>query len=80
MIRAASSSVANLCVIPLQDALGLGSEGRMNVPSLEEGNWRWRFEADMLHRELAKKLAMLAEVSDRLPLPLPPPATEEWAA
>jgi 4-alpha-glucanotransferase len=80
MIRAASSSVANLCVIPLQDALGLGSEGRMNVPSLEDGNWRWRFEADMLRPELAKKLAMLAEVSDRLPPPLPPPTTEEWAA
>ena len=80
MIRAASGSVASLCVIPLQDALGLGSEGRMNVPSLEQGNWRWRFEGDMLRPELAKKLATLAEVSDRLPPPIPRPANEEWAA
>jgi 4-alpha-glucanotransferase len=33
MIRAASNSVASLCVVPLQDALGLGSDARMNVPS-----------------------------------------------
>jgi 4-alpha-glucanotransferase len=80
MIRAASASIASLCVSPLQDVLGLGSEGRMNVPSLELGNWQWRFEGDMLRPELAKKLGTLAEVSDRLPQPLPPPVAEEWAA
>jgi 4-alpha-glucanotransferase len=80
MIRAASVSVASLCVIPLQDALGLGSEGRMNVPSLGEGNWRWRFESEMLRPQLAEKLATLAEVSDRLQHPLPQASNEEWAA
>ena len=79
MIRAASASVANLCIFPLQDVLGLGSEGRMNVPSLEEGNWRWRFGADLLRPELARKLAMITEVSDRLPKPLPV-TPEDWAA
>ena len=79
MIRAASASVANLCIFPLQDVLGLGSEARMNVPSIEDGNWRWRFSADLLRPELAKKLAMLTEVSDRLPQPLPV-HEEEWAA
>jgi 4-alpha-glucanotransferase len=80
MIRAASSSVASLCVVPLQDALGLGSDARMYVPSREQGNWRWRFGAELLHPELAEKLAALAEVSDRLPQPLPAAANEEWAA
>jgi len=80
MIRAASSSVAGFCVVPLQDALGLGSEGRMNVPSLAQGNWRWRFAAELLRPELAKKLATLTEVCDRLPQPMPPSANEEWAA
>jgi 4-alpha-glucanotransferase len=80
MIRAASNSVASLCVVPLQDALGLGSDARMNVPSRETGNWRWRFSAELLRAELAKKLATLAEVSDRLPQPLPAAAAEEWAA
>ena len=35
-IRAAQSSVASLCVVPLQDVLGLGSEARMNTPALME--------------------------------------------
>jgi 4-alpha-glucanotransferase len=80
MIRAASSSVASLSVVPLQDVLGLGSDARMNVPSREQGNWRWRFAAESLRPELAMKLATLAEVSDRLPQPLPAIANEEWAA
>lgn len=80
LIRAASNSVASLCVVPMQDALGLGSDARMNVPSREKGNWRWRFDADSLRPELAKKLAALAEISDRLPKPLAAAASEEWAA
>jgi len=80
MIRAATDSVASLCMVPLQDALGLGSEARMNVPSRERANWRWRFGAELLRPELAKKLAALAEISDRIPQPLPATAREEWAA
>jgi 4-alpha-glucanotransferase len=80
MIRAASNSVASLCVVPMQDALGLGSDARMNVPSRELGNWRWRFHADSLRPELAEKLATLAELSDRLPQPLAAAASEGWAA
>ncbi len=84
MIRAASSSVASLSVVPLQDVLGLGSDARMNVPSRQEGNWRWRFAAELLRPELAEKLATLAEVSDRLPQPFLATASanhgEEWAA
>ncbi|MGD0599837.1 MAG: 4-alpha-glucanotransferase [Terriglobales bacterium] len=80
MIRAASNSVASLCVVPMQDALGLGSDARMNVPSRKLGNWRWRFDADSLRPELAKKLAALAEISDRLPHVLAAAASEEWAA
>jgi 4-alpha-glucanotransferase len=78
MIRAAESSVANLCIVPLQDVLGLGSEARMNVPSFENGNWRWRFDNALLRTELAQKLAMMVEVSDRLPQPLPV-QREAWA-
>ena len=79
MIRAALGSPASLCVVPLQDVLGLGSEARMNVPSRDRGNWRWRFGAEMLRPELAQKLATLTEVVDRLPQPLSV-NTEDWAA
>lgn len=69
LIRLASSSVARLAVVPMQDVLGLGSDSRMNVPSRKDGNWGWRMSADALslNHGVAEKLAALAEVSDRLP-------------
>jgi 4-alpha-glucanotransferase len=79
-IRAAQSSVANLSIIPLQDALGLGSEARMNTPSLHGGNWKWRYDAGQLTTELSAKLAQLAELTDRLPRPFPVLADETFAA
>jgi 4-alpha-glucanotransferase len=68
-IRAAQCSVARLSIIPLQDVLGLGSEARMNTPSLHGGNWRWRVDETRLTPDLAAKLASLAEITDRLPKP-----------
>jgi len=49
----------------LQDVLGLGQEARMNVPSVSDGNWAWRYSPGALRTELAQKLAALAEVTDR---------------
>lgn len=80
MMRAAQSSPASLSVAPLQDVLGLGSEARLNVPSVKTGNFGWRFRPGVLTPELAAKLAALAEVTDRLPQPLPIPPDEPYAA
>ena len=79
-IRAAQGSPASMSIIPLQDVLGLGSEARMNTPSLHGGNWRWRFHQDQIKSELAEKLALLAEVSDRLPKPFATATDENFAA
>jgi 4-alpha-glucanotransferase len=79
-IRVALCSAASLSIIPLQDVLGLGSEARMNTPSLHGGNWRWRFDASQLKTELSAKLALLAELSDRLPKTFASPATDSFAA
>ena len=79
-IRAAQNSVADLALIPMQDVLGLGSEARMNTPSLHGGNWKWRFAPAQFTAELAAKLAHLAEVTDRLPQPVPVLANEKFAA
>ena len=65
MIRAAARSVANLCILPMQDILQLGSEARMNVPAAGEGNWTWRYEKDALRSEHADRLAALMEMTDR---------------
>jgi 4-alpha-glucanotransferase len=75
-IRALQSSVASLSVVPLQDVLGLGSEARINIPSVNNGNWSWRFPPDALPPELSQKLAHLAEVTDRLPQPPDPGGLE----
>jgi 4-alpha-glucanotransferase len=80
LIRAAQSSVASLAVAPLQDVLGLGSEARLNKPSTQVGNYRWRFGRGDLKQEHAQKLADLAEVTDRLPVPCPMPQDNEFAA
>jgi 4-alpha-glucanotransferase len=79
-IRAALNSVAELALIPLQDVLGLGSEARMNTPSLPAGNWKWRFVPGQFTAELAAKLSHLAEVTDRLPPPVPVHANADFAA
>src|SRR5664279_13148 len=64
-IRAALTSVANLCVVPAQDVLGLASDARMNIPSQADGSWSWRLPAGSLTAELAAKLATLVEITDR---------------
>ena len=67
LIRLAQSSPASFSIVPLQDVLGLGSEARLNTPSTTVGNYHWRFQPGSLKPKLAKKLAALAEVTDRLP-------------
>ncbi|MDE6001595.1 MAG: 4-alpha-glucanotransferase, partial [Clostridia bacterium] len=40
----ALATKARLAVIPVQDMLALGTEARMNIPSVPDGNWRFRLE------------------------------------
>ena len=79
-IRAAQSSIAELSIIPLQDVLGLDSSARMNTPSENGDNWRWRFGEGQLSGVLSAKLARLAEVSDRMPEPFATLPEEDFAA
>jgi 4-alpha-glucanotransferase len=65
LIRLASSSVAALCVIPMQDVLGLDSTHRMNQPSLSEGSWEWRFTWKWVDATHAHRLADLARLYGR---------------
>ena len=67
-------------MVPLQDVLGLGSEARLNTPSVKTGNYRWRYQPGSLTRELAERLANLAEVTDRLPQPVSVPPSEDFVA
>jgi 4-alpha-glucanotransferase len=80
LIRLAQASVAELAVVPLQDVLGLGSEARLNTPSVPDGNYLWRFQLSELTSEIRDRLARLAEMTDRIPEPLPIPPSEDFAA
>lgn len=65
-IRLALASVANQAILPLQDVLGLDSRGRMNDPSTNAGNWRWRYRSsELLTAQLSQKLRELTQMYDR---------------
>ena len=49
LIELALSSRPALCMIPAQDVLGLGSEGRMNTPGEPLGNWTLAARARPAH-------------------------------
>jgi len=50
LIRLAQSTQSPISIIPLQDYLGLGEEGRMNVPGQKGKNWSWKFTWQELDR------------------------------
>lgn len=65
MIRAASNSVANTAIAPMQDVLGLDGSHRMNLPGTPTGNWSWRFDWSMVGPEPARRLGQLTAASGR---------------
>lgn len=59
MIERLWESAAVFTIAPMQDFLGLGDEGRMNVPGTTDYNWRWRMEAGAIHDDLIEELGAL---------------------
>jgi 4-alpha-glucanotransferase len=64
-IRAVWASVAHTAIAPVQDLLGIGTEGRMNLPASNSGNWFWRFQKDALTPEITARLKELTETYGR---------------
>lgn len=65
MIRTLMASVADTVIFPLQDVLGINSEGRMNLPGTSSGNWRWRYRSEELTLGIGAHLRQLAQAYDR---------------
>jgi len=65
-IRLAQSSVAKLCVIPVQDYLELEQEGRINTPATVGGNWAWRLLRNELTADLINRIRQLTRLYGRL--------------
>ena len=66
LICLAMGSVANLCIIPMQDYLGLDGKARMNKPSTIGINWRWRLTKGQFDKKLQKEIRELTEIYGRL--------------
>jgi 4-alpha-glucanotransferase len=65
-IRLAQSSPARVCIVQVQDVLGLGPSARMNHPGRERGQWRWRLEPGQLTAAHADRLHAAAAEAGRL--------------
>lgn len=65
LIKAALQSVADIAILPLQDVLDLGTEGRMNYPGTVDGNWEWRFLWEWVRPEIAPRLLELTTLYGR---------------
>jgi 4-alpha-glucanotransferase len=67
MMRTIWKSAADTTIVTAQDILGLGSESRMNTPSLVGGNWRWRALPGSFTPQLADKIREDMRRYGRLP-------------
>jgi 4-alpha-glucanotransferase len=56
LARLALASRPRLAILPAQDLLGLGAEGRLNRPGRTSGNWKWRLPEGALTEDLARRL------------------------
>ena len=62
----AMRSVADTCIIPVQDFLGLDSYSRINVPSTLGANWKWRMSENSFSKEMIEKIKMLTKLYARM--------------
>lgn len=65
LIRLAQASVADTCIIPMQDYLHLDNFARINRPSTLGGNWVWRMNKKDMSADLAKKIASVTHIYGR---------------
>lgn len=59
-------SMANGCIVPMQDWLGLDDESRMNKPSTLGNNWKWRVKQSQLDDELKNTIFRMTKTYERL--------------
>lgn len=56
LVALAMGSVSRLCVIPMQDYMGLDNTARMNQPSTVGENWKWRLKKNDFSDKIIKKI------------------------
>ena len=61
LVATAMGSTANMCVIPVQDWLGMDNNSRMNVPGTVNVNWGWRLLPGQVTDELAEEVLIITK-------------------
>ena len=59
-------SVADLCMIPMQDYLNLDGAARINHPSTLGGNWTWRLKKWQVTDEALDQMYQMTKLYGRL--------------
>lgn len=67
MMRCAMMSVADTCILTMQDLICAGKEARINIPSTVGSNWRWRVAPGMTNDWLASIVLEYTIASGRYP-------------
>lgn len=66
LICLAMGSVADTCIIPVQDLLELDETARINVPSTVGNNWTIRIDKEAFSEELIDKIKDLTKIYGRM--------------
>lgn len=64
-IRTCFGSPARFAIVPVQDLFCQGSDCRMNVPGVADGNWSYRFRKGLLTDDIATRLREMANLFGR---------------
>lgn len=65
-ISAVMRTCASMCIVPIQDHLGLDNSSRMNVPATKTGNWCWRMRSNHLTPKLQKEILAVTKRYGRM--------------
>ena len=66
IICLAMRSVADTCIIPIQDYLGYDNRARINTPSTLGSNWQWRLKEGEITPELLAEIKEYTRIYGRL--------------
>lgn len=65
LLRLAMMSCPRICIVPIQDWMGLDHSCRVNTPGTVGENWRWRMLAGRLTEETEAEMLELTKCSGR---------------
>ena len=64
-IRTCHGAPARFAIVPIQDLFCQGSECRMNIPGVADGNWSYRFRKELLTGDIARRLYDITKLYGR---------------